>query len=81
MYFYKDESLHEKIRNVIVEYLMDNKTHFQCFIDGQYDTHMRNQTYLDGRRESWATEAELHAASALYEMNIKDTRKLTTNMR
>ena len=61
--------------------MMDNKTHFKCFIDGQYDTHMRNQTYLDGRRESWAIEAELHAASALYEMNIKVTRKLTTNMR
>ena len=81
MYFYNDESLHERIRNEIVEYMMDNKAYFQCFIDGQYDTHMRNQTYLDGKRESWATEVELHAASALYEMNIKVTRKLTTNMR
>ena len=36
---------------------------------------------MDGRRESWATEAELHAASALYEMNIKVTRKLATNIR
>ena len=61
--------------------MIDNKTHFQCFIDGKYETHMRNQMCLDGRRESWATEAELHAASALYEVNIKVTRKLNTDIR
>ena len=33
---------------------------------------MRDQTHSDGRRESWATEAVIHAASALYEMNISD---------
>ena len=25
MYFYKDESLHEKVRNEIVDYMIDNK--------------------------------------------------------
>ena len=80
IYLYKDENHHEQVRNEIVEYMIDNRRHFQCFVDGQYDLHMRDQTYSDGRRESWATEAEIHAASALYEMNIKVTRKLTTNM-
>ena len=46
---------------------------FECLVDGQYDTHMDNQSYVDGRLVSWATEAEFYAVSALYELNVKIT--------
>ena len=40
IYLYKDENRHEQVRNEIVKYMIDNKNHFQCFVDGRYDLHM-----------------------------------------
>ena len=48
-----------------------NAEKFQEFADEPIGMHLLRQTYTDGRTESWATEAEIMAASALYGVNVK----------
>jgi len=59
--------------------MLDNRDKFECYVDGDYTRHVINQTYMDGRYESWATEAELYAASSLYKINIKVTQNNQRN--
>ena len=51
--------------------MKDHSEKFQVLLDEPVSTHLRNQSFTDGRRESWATETEIMAASALYGVNIK----------
>ena len=39
-------------------------------MDGQFESHFSRQRKLNGSVDSWATEVEIHAASALYGVNV-----------
>ena len=71
VYLYGDETKHERVRKDIVNFMSLNAEKFQEFADEPIGMHLLRQTYTDGRTESWATEAEIMAASALYGVNIK----------
>lgn len=71
VYFHGEPSKHKEIRKDIVSFMNLNSQRFQQFTDKEIDVHLHDQTFTDGRVESWATEAEVMAASALYELNIK----------
>lgn len=70
---YGDEEQHTKMRSEICEYMSAYGKVFECFVEGTMEEHLRHQRLTDGRIESWATEAEVFAASALYGVNIKIT--------
>ena len=55
----------------IVTFITANSEDFSPYVGGSIQEHLRNMSFADGRRESWATEAEVMAASALYEVNVK----------
>ena len=67
--FYGHEDNHGKIRKETVDFIRPNTKHFKMMLDEPVSKH------LHGRRESWATEMEIMAASALYGANIKHKHK------
>ena len=70
-HIFGNESRHGDIRKEIVTFMTANSEDFSPYVDGSIQEHLRNMSFADGRRESWATEAEVMAASALYEVNVK----------
>jgi hypothetical protein len=71
LYICGTEDNHSEVRRDINDFMIVNKEHFECLVDEPVDDHLRGQTATDGRYESWATEAEVLATSALYEINVK----------
>ena len=70
-HLFGDENRHCDIRKNIVAFMTANIDDFIPYIDGSIQEHLENMSFSDGRSESWATEAEVMAASALYEVNVK----------
>ena len=60
----------DRIKEEICEYMINNRQSFECFVDGSLDGHVDNHRYTDGKTSSWATEAEMCAASSLYAINV-----------
>jgi hypothetical protein len=69
-FIYNTEVNHAEVRHEVNEYINAHKTQFACFVDGSVNVHIEDQSHTDGRHVSWATEAEVYAASALYKINI-----------
>ena len=65
---------HSSLRNDLVQYMSCNKGKYGHLIDGSIDDHIHNQSFSDGRTESWATEAELTAAADWYNLEIMVSR-------
>ncbi len=61
---------HESLREDIVQYMSSNKQSYDHLVDGDIDVHLNDQAYSDGRTTSWATEAELRAASHIHKLDI-----------
>ena len=74
-YLYNIQDQHKEIRESIVNYMEQHQSSFTCFIDGNFLKHVNEQKKTDGDISSWATEAELYAASAKFGINIKVTRQ------
>ncbi|KAK3089910.1 hypothetical protein FSP39_007586 [Pinctada imbricata] len=70
---YGTEDLHSEVRQEICDYMSHHREKFECFTDCSIDQHIRNQRKMDGSINSWATEADIYAAAARYETNIKIT--------
>ncbi len=79
MWLYGTEDEHTTIRTEITTFMTDNKDKFQCLVDGSMDVHIRDQRFTDGRESSWATEAEMCAASVIYKVNVKVTTNTIVN--
>ena len=61
---------HAEIREAVVEHMRKNRDMYEMFIDSDFVAHLRDQTHTDGRVESWATEAEIAAASKVFQSSI-----------
>lgn len=65
-----DAGRHEEIRAAVVEHMKKNCEYFTQLVDGDFDKHMREMSQSNGEPSTWATEAEIIAASMLYHIDI-----------
>ncbi|KAH3722079.1 hypothetical protein DPMN_065030 [Dreissena polymorpha] len=50
--------------------MLDNESTYKNYIDGDHGVHISCMKQSDGNTRSWATEAEILAASTLYDVDI-----------
>jgi hypothetical protein len=70
------EHEHEQVRTRVVQHLEQNADTYTCLVDGDREYHFDQQRCTDGRGTSWATEAEVFAAAAVFNLNIHITDSL-----
>ena len=63
---YKTEDVHSKMRQLLVDFVTNNKHSFQPFIKGSLEEHVRQMRYM--RR--WGTAIEVLAAASLMQIPI-----------
>ena len=63
---YKTEDVHSKMRQLLVDFVTNNKHSFQPFIKGSLEEHVRQMRYM--RR--WGTAVEILAAASLMQIPI-----------
>lgn len=47
----------------IVEEMKENPNEYAGYVDGNFQNHVEQMQYTDGRKESYASEAEIMAAT------------------
>ena len=62
-YLYNTEEKHEELRQNIVCKMNEDRTFYSSLVDEDLDTHLQNMKRSDGHTNTWATEAEIIAAS------------------
>jgi len=67
---FDDPEKHELVRTSVTNHMLDNESTYKNYIDGNYDVHISCMKQSDGNSRSWATEAEILAASTLYDVDI-----------
>ena len=67
---HKHEEEHKKMRENVVQKMNEDKEFYKQLIDEDYQEHIDGMKHSDGRIESWATEAEIIAASETYNIDI-----------
>ena len=67
---YGSEEEHGMVRREIVDFMWNNQTSYAAYIDGDVKSHLEQQRFTDGRLSSWATEAEVFAATFLFNTTI-----------
>ena len=67
---YGSEERHGMIRREIVDFMSNNRTQYAAYIDGDVQSHIKEQCFTDGRLSSSATEAEVFAAASLFNTTI-----------
>ncbi|KAH3805060.1 hypothetical protein DPMN_133357 [Dreissena polymorpha] len=50
--------------------MLDNDSTYKNYIDGDHGVHISCMKQSDGNTRSWATEAEILAASTFYDVDI-----------
>ena len=65
-----EEKYHSEIRHQVIKYMEENKTNYESYIDGPWSQHIKKLCKTEGGSEIWGTEAEICAASNLYDTNI-----------
>ena len=64
------EDKNAMVRDSICNFMDMNELYFIGLVDGPFESHFSKQLELNGSVDSWATEVEIHAASALYGVNV-----------
>ena len=67
--FQENQEYHKEIRNKIIEEIKSNKTRYIAYIDN-YEEHIYNMQFTDGRKQSWATEAEILATTNVFKSDV-----------
>lgn len=67
---YETEIHHPGIRHKVVKEMAAHRNEYSPFIDGNVEDHLVNMSFEDGRLSSWATEAEIFAASSCFKVDI-----------
>ena len=66
LYLFGIEDKHAVVRDSICNFMDVNKSYFFIgLVDGPFESHFSKQRKLNGSVDSWATEVEIHTASAL----------------
>ena len=73
---YVSEKQHMQVSKEVIDHLEDQAARLRCYIDGDISNHIKEQRHADGRKSSWATEAEVIAAAYIYRTNIAVTIRL-----
>ena len=66
LYLFGIEDKYAVVRDSICNFMDVNKSYFIGLVDGPFESHLSKQRELNGSVDSWATEMEIHAASASY---------------
>ncbi|KAH3842642.1 hypothetical protein DPMN_116144 [Dreissena polymorpha] len=61
---------HESLREELTQYMYKNSHKYNHLVDRDIHVHLSAQRYTNGRLSSWATEAELKAASDHHQISI-----------
>lgn len=69
-YLHNTEVYHENIRHEVTNTLSKNKEFYSQLIDGDFDQHINNMEQTNGHTNTWATEAEIMAASETFNCEI-----------
>ena len=69
-YLHNTDVYHENIRHEVRNALSKNKDFYSQLIDGDFDQHTNNMEQTNGNTDTWATEAEIMAASETFNCEI-----------
>ena len=64
------ENEHKEIRERVVRKMREDKEFYRAYISTDFEKHTEGMSNSNGRDETWATEAELIAASECYNRDI-----------
>ena len=75
LHFFGIEDFHEKIRRIVVQFIIDNIDSFRNDIQLNLnsltvDQYLLNMLQTDGSRSSWATDIELEATSTMLQIPV-----------
>ena len=65
-WLYKTEMSHELVRQLLVDFVSNNKPNFQAFCHGNMEQHLGRMKY----QRCWGTAVEILAAASLLQMPI-----------
>lgn len=69
-HLYGTQDRFDEIRSNVVNEMRHHRAKYESLVDGEYRDHLENMSKNTGNSSSWATEAEISAASAYYNMDI-----------
>ena len=65
-----DLDLHNNVKKKVVETIRNNTEFYKQYMDGDMNAHLVNISRSYGSIQSWATEADIMAASQIYGADI-----------